>query len=92
MEKLLFSTGLKEFELPGGQILSFIPTDPALMKRIYNAFESLNQRQEEYKETEENPKAFFEYVEKLDEEMQATTRQRTELMPSTNPLKNQIYL
>lgn len=75
MDKLTFSTGKKDFELNGGQVLSFVPTDALLMKRIFSAFESLDKRQTEYRQTGndmEDAKAFFAYVDKVDTEMQET--------------------
>ena len=73
MEKLSFATGLKEFELNGGQVLSFVPTDPQLMSRLFSAFETLDSTQTRYQQTGNDAadaKAFFAYVEQMDAEMQ----------------------
>lgn len=75
MEKIPFSTGLKQFELNGGQVISFTPTDPLLMGRIFAAFERLDGNQEQYKRTgndTEDARAFFDFVNWVDSEMQNT--------------------
>ncbi len=73
MENISFSTGKKEFSLNGGQVISFTPTDPNLMARIFTAFENLDKQQTQYKQTgndAEDAKAFFAYAQQADEQMQ----------------------
>ncbi len=73
MAKLEFAKGVKSFELDGGQVISFSPTDVRLVQRIYAAIEKLDKEQEDYEHTgndAEDMAAFFEYVEKMDQKMQ----------------------
>ncbi len=42
MEKLTFDTGVKEFEVNGGEILRFNPADPNVYVRFVDAAEKIN--------------------------------------------------
>lgn len=72
MEKLNYSTGVKEFEVAGGTI-RFNPADNAFVHRLFDCFEKLSQRQDEgEKENEElaaDGEKLFEAIEDKEVEM-----------------------
>lgn len=74
MKELKFDSGVETFDLNGKIQISFNPTDPNFVERIYNAFEELDKKQETYKrkveETSDN-KEVFEFVRERDAEMRA---------------------
>ena len=45
MEKFNFDTGMKEFEINDAVTVSFNPTDPETIKKIFDVFDSLDARQ-----------------------------------------------
>lgn len=72
MAELNFSTGLVPFTINGKCEVSFNPTDSAFVERLFNAFETLDKKQEDYKgqvEKAAGNRAVFEVARKLDAEM-----------------------
>ena len=49
MEKFNFDTGMKEFEINDAVTVSFNPTDPETIKKIFDVFDSLDAKQAAYK-------------------------------------------
>lgn len=71
-EVLNFETGLKEFEVNGNAVLAFNPTDSAFVEKLFGAFETLDKRQDTYKEEVEktaDKREIFETARKMDAEM-----------------------
>lgn len=50
MKELNFSTGLETYTLNGDVHVSFNPTDSAFVERLFNTFDSLDKKQEAYKD------------------------------------------
>lgn len=72
MKELSFETGLVSYTVNGGRELSFNPTDPAFIERLFAAFNSLDERQEAYRaEMEAAPDnlSAFELARRMDGEM-----------------------
>lgn len=73
MRELNFETGRETFSLNGTCEVSFNPTDSAFVERLYNAFQTLDQKQESYKADlaakNQDPTAFFDLARKWDREM-----------------------
>lgn len=72
MKELSFDTGLVTFNLNGVVELSFNPTDASFVERIYNAFDVLDKKQDEYKaeaEKANGKREIFDVARKWDEEM-----------------------
>lgn len=72
-EKLTFDTGVKEYELNGAAKVYFNPTDTSFVERVYNAFTSLESKQEDFKKEVDSVKddsdKMFSYAKKRDIEM-----------------------
>ena len=49
MEEIKFSTGKREFRLNDQVSVAFNPTDSAFVEQIFNTFDELDRKQEEYK-------------------------------------------
>ena len=49
MEKFNFDTGMKEFEINDAVTVSFNPTDPETIKKIFDVFDSRDAKQAAYK-------------------------------------------
>ncbi len=73
MKELSFETGLVTYAVNGGRELSFNPTDPAFIGRLFAAFNSLDERQEAYRAEMEaaDNLAAFELARRMDREMRA---------------------
>lgn len=72
MKELSFDTGLVTFSLNGAAELSFNPTDAAFVERIYNTFDALDKKQDEYKAEAEKAtgkREIFDVARKWDAEM-----------------------
>lgn len=80
MEKLVvgnedLDTGIRRFQLGGGEILAFNPSDPFLIARLYHAMKQLDAKQEEYKAIAQRISAgdvtdeVFDFMEKTDSDM-----------------------
>ena len=73
MKELNFETGLVTYSLNGGKCqLSFNPTDSNFVEKLFNAFDTLDKKQEAYKaeaEKNANKREIFETARKMDEEM-----------------------
>lgn len=70
--QLNFETGLVSFSVNGGLEITFNPTDSAFVEKLFNAFDTLDGRQEAYKaETEKtsDKRKIFEIAHKRDAEM-----------------------
>ena len=72
MKEIVFDTGLVTYSLNGKFDLTFNPTDSNFVKRLHDAFDHLDKRQEEH-ESEmrdlKDPKQIFEIAEARDREM-----------------------
>ena len=68
---LSFDTGLVTYDLNGKCELSFNPTDSAFVERLFNTFDALDRKQEEYQaEVEKAQKnEIFDIARKRDAEM-----------------------
>ena len=74
MTELRFETGLVTFSLNGAADVTFNPTDPAFVERLYNVFESLDKKQDEYDKEKREGKTnreMFDYARKIDSEMRS---------------------
>lgn len=72
MKELSFETGLVTYSINGKCEISFNPTDSVFVKRLYDAFEHLDSKQEHYRDIVEktaNKKEIFEVAKTMDEEM-----------------------
>lgn len=72
MEKLTFDTGIKEYEVNGGVILRFNPSDSAFVGKLFNAFDSLDKKQEIYRaqiDSMKDKREIFEIAHNQDIEM-----------------------
>lgn len=72
MTELKFETGLVTFALNGRTEITFNPTDSAFVERLFNAFDTLDKRQEAYKaevERTADKREIFETARKMDAEM-----------------------
>ena len=75
MAELKFETGVVEFDVNGKTKISFNPTDSALVEKLFNAFDSLDKRQEAYKaevERTANKREIFDTARTMDAEMRET--------------------
>ena len=72
MKELKIATGVETYKLNDSVEVSFNPTDGAFVEKLFNAFDTLDKRQESYK-TEvgkaEGKRELFDVVRKLDGEM-----------------------
>jgi acylphosphatase len=72
MKEIVFETGLVTYSLNGKCEVTFNPTDSNFVKRLYEAFEHLDKRQEAYqKEIDgiKDQKKIFDIAESRDREM-----------------------
>ena len=71
MNSLNFSTGVKTFSVNDGAVdISYNPTDPIFVERVYDVFVSLSEKYEAGKgKTFDDNKAFFDYARKRDQEV-----------------------
>lgn len=72
MKELTFDTGVVTFSINGGCDVSFNPTDSAFVEKLFNAFDTLDKRQDEYKaevERTANKREVFDTARKMDAEM-----------------------
>ena len=72
MKELVFDTGLVTYSLNGKCEVSFNPTDSEFVERLFNAFDSLDKRQEKYREQigkEPDNRKVFEISKAMDTEM-----------------------
>ncbi len=72
MKELKIAIGVETYKLNDSVEVSFNPTDGAFVEKLFNAFDTLDKRQESYK-TEvgkaEGKRELFDVVRKLDGEM-----------------------
>lgn len=72
--ELSISTGLVAYNLNGAAQVTFNPTDASFVERLFNTFDTLDKRQDAYKEEVEKAsgsREIFDIAHKRDEEMRA---------------------
>lgn len=72
MKELVFDTGLVTFNVNGVCEVSFNPTDSEFVKRLFDAFDTLDKKQDAYKAEVEkiaDKKEVFEIARRRDKEM-----------------------
>lgn len=72
MKELNFETGLVAYKINGGATVEFNPTDSAFVERLFDAFETLDKKQEYYRERIEktaDKKQVFDFAREQDAEM-----------------------
>lgn len=72
MKELKIATGVATYKLNDSVEVSFNPTDAAFGEKLFNAFDTLDKRQESYKAEvgkAEGKRELFDVVRKLDGEM-----------------------
>ena len=72
MKELVFDTGLVTFNINGTCEVAFNPTDSEFVKRLFDAFDTLDKKQDAYKAEIEkigDKKQIFEISRRRDEEM-----------------------
>ena len=72
MQELNVATGLKEYNINGKCTVLFNPTDPAFVERVFNTFNTLDEKADVYGKqiSEENDGAkLFEIARTMDKEM-----------------------
>lgn len=72
MPELKFETGVVEFDVNGKVKIAFNPTDSSFVEKLFNAFETLDKRQEAYKaevERTANKREIFDTARNMDSEM-----------------------
>lgn len=72
MAELNFATGIEVFSVNNGAEVSFNPTDPNFVERLFNAFDDLDKKQETRRvevEKAANSRAIFDMSHKMDAEM-----------------------
>lgn len=72
MKDLNFNTGIITYSLNNRCDVSFNPTDSAFVEKLFNAFDTLDKRQEAYKhevERTSNNKEIFDTARNMDAEM-----------------------
>lgn len=72
MPELKFETGVVEFDVNGKVKIAFNPTDSSFVEKLFNAFETLDKRQEAYKaevERTANKREIFDTARNMDAEM-----------------------
>lgn len=72
MKELVFDTGLVTFSVNGACEVSFNPTDSEFVKRLFDAFDTLDKKQDAYKaeiEKMADKKQIFEIARERDKEM-----------------------
>lgn len=74
MLDLNIATGLKEYNINGKCTVLFNPTDPNFIERVFNTFNTLDEKNESYQKAIENETdgvKVFETARKMDREMRA---------------------
>ena len=74
MAELKFATGVVTFSVNGKRDLTFNPTDSAFVEKLFHAFDTLDKKQEAYKEEISkiaDNREIFEVARKRDAEMRA---------------------
>ena len=74
MKELVFDTGLVTFNINGTCEVAFNPTDSEFVKRLFDAFDALDKKQDSYKAEIEkigDNKQIFEIARRRDEEMRS---------------------
>lgn len=74
MPELNFDTGIVTFKLNGAAEVAFNPTDSSFVERLYNTFEALDKKQDEYKaeaEKANGKREIFDVARKWDKEMRS---------------------
>lgn len=73
MAELNFDTGLVTYKVNGGADITFNPVDVAFVKRLFEAFDGLSERQDaiEFENSEVTGAELFALVERRDKEMRA---------------------
>lgn len=68
MADIRFDTGVKEFNINGAVTVRFSPTDILFIEKVYNAMESIDKRQESYREEIKTMKdeAVFDLARRVD--------------------------
>lgn len=72
MKELTFETGLVTYSLNGACEVRFNPTDTAFARRLFDAFDALEQRQEGYQQQAaalREPREIFAFARERDQEM-----------------------
>ena len=72
MAEIKFETGIVDFDVNNKIKISFNPTDTTFVERLFEAFETLDKRQDAYKaeiERTANKRAIFDTARKMDAEM-----------------------
>lgn len=72
MKELTFETGLMTYSLNGACEVRFNPTDTAFARRLFDAFDALEQRQEGYQQQAaalREPREIFAFARERDQEM-----------------------
>lgn len=72
MKELVFATGLVTYSLNGKCEVSFNPTDSDFVERLFNTFDTLDKRQEKYRDRiskEPDNRKVFEISREMDAEM-----------------------
>lgn len=72
MAELNFATGIEVFSVNNGAEVSFNPTDPNFVERLFSAFDKLDKKQDIYKadvDKAANNRAIFDISHKMDAEM-----------------------
>lgn len=72
MKDLNFETGVVTYNINGKCEISFNPTDSAFVEKLFNSFETLDKKQEQYKEDVQknaNKREIFDLANKMDDEM-----------------------
>ena len=72
MKEITFDTGLVTYSINGQTEISFNPTDSAFVERLFCAFDTLDKRQEQYKQEVEktsNNREIFDTARKMDADM-----------------------
>ena len=72
MKDIVFDTGIVTYSVNGKCDVTFNPTDPIFVKRLYSVIEQLEKKQAEYEslfESNPEPKALFDASEEMNREM-----------------------
>lgn len=72
MKEIRFETGIETFSLNGSADVSFNPTDSAFVENLFNAFDTLDKRQESYRSEVEktaDKREVFDVARRMDGEM-----------------------
>ncbi len=74
MKELKFETGLVTYDLNGAVQVTFNPTDTAFVERLFNTFDALDKKQEDYQAQVERTagnREIFDLAHRWDGEMRA---------------------